>query len=133
MQFIKNSTWAEGVTDLTERLIKELSQDKQVLWLLSGGSNVMASVEVMNNIPLSLSEKLSLLLADERYGPPGHSDSNWQQLVNAGFLPKHAAAWPVLNEAMSFNNTVAKYKELAVECFEKADVVIAQLGIGSDG
>jgi 6-phosphogluconolactonase/glucosamine-6-phosphate isomerase/deaminase len=132
MQFIRTEL-SNAIRDLAERLVKELNQDRQILWLLSGGSNVGASVEIMNKIPSTLSQKLNLLLVDERYGPAGHRDSNWQQLLEAGFQLKQAAAWPVLNESLSFSDTEARYNDLAAECFQKSDIIIAQLGIGNDG
>jgi 6-phosphogluconolactonase len=132
MQFKYSSDWDKGIADLTERLVRELGQGK-VLWLLSGGSNVKASVEIMNSITSPLSENLSVLLVDERYGPAGHSDSNWQQLLEAGFQSKQATAWPVLTDNLSFTETATKYNELARQRLDEAGVVIAQLGIGSDG
>jgi 6-phosphogluconolactonase/glucosamine-6-phosphate isomerase/deaminase len=85
LKFILTTSWEDGIADLTAHLITELRAGKRVLWLLSGGSNIRAIVEVMDSIDDSLTPNLSLLLADERFGPVGHHDSNWQQLLDAGF------------------------------------------------
>jgi len=132
MKYILTAGWDDGVADLTERLIKELSGGKRVLWLLSGGSNVPASVQIMGNISEDLSKGLSVSLADERYGAPGHADSNWEQLLQAGFKAKRAAMLPVLRPGASFEQTIESYGELIDKAFSANDIIIAQLGIGSD-
>ncbi len=60
MKYILTAGWDDGVADLTERLVKELAGRKRVLWLVSGGSNIPASVQIMDNISGSLSEHLSV-------------------------------------------------------------------------
>lgn len=132
MKYILTAGWDDGVADLTERLIKELAGGKRVLWLLSGGSNVPASVQIMGSISEDLSEGLSVSLADERYGRPGHGDSNWEQLLQAGFKARRATMLPVLLPGASFEQTIESYRKLADEAFSGNDVIIAQLGIGSD-
>ncbi|MGC1176791.1 MAG: 6-phosphogluconolactonase [Candidatus Saccharimonadales bacterium] len=133
MKYILTAGWEDGVAKLARRLVRELADDKRVLWLVSGGSNIPASVQVMSTISTALSEKLTVLLADERYGPPGHADSNWEQLRNSGFTPKQARALPVLKAGKNLQQAAEHYDQLAKQAFAKADVVIAQLGIGDDG
>jgi 6-phosphogluconolactonase/glucosamine-6-phosphate isomerase/deaminase len=132
MQFIYTTGWEDGVAELTERLARELRQGKTVLWLVSGGSNIPAGVDVMDNISASLTPNLNVMLADERYGATGHVDSNWQQLLDAGFKARKATLWPVL-QGQSLSDTQASYEQTAHENFDRADVIIAQLGIGNDG
>ena len=133
MRFIHTAGWEDGTAELTERLARELKDGKRVLWLLSGGSNIKASVVAMDNLAGSLTDKLDLMLADERYGEPGHADSNWQQLIDAKFRVRQATVWPVLEPANGFIETARRYDETARQAFSRADVVIAQLGIGADG
>lgn len=133
MKYILTAGWDDGVADLTERLARELAGGKRVLWLVSGGSNVPASVQVMDSIAAGLSRNLSVSLADERYGKPGHPDSNWEQLMQAGFDGKHAALLPVLKSGASFEQTIKDYERLVEQGLAGNDVVIAQLGIGPDG
>lgn len=133
MRYILTAAWDDGVADLTERLIRELAARKRVLWLLSGGSNITASVSIMSNIDDDLSRNLSVSLADERYGRPGHADSNWTQLLGAGFDAKHARLLPVLQEDTTFEESIETYGKLAGEAFDANDVAIVQLGIGEDG
>ena len=125
--------WEDGIADLTEKLIKALSEGKSVLWLVSGGSNIKASVQIIDSISMDLRTNLSVMLADERYGPLGHTDSNWEQLLQAGFSTDNVRIQPILESGLSFEDTIQKYNSLAEHELNNHDLVIAQLGIGSDG
>lgn len=133
MQFILSLGWEEGIADLTKRLVDELSAGRKVTWLVSGGSNIPASVKVMDSIAADLSGSLTVLLADERYGPVGHPDSNWAQLLQAGFNGKAATLLPVLQTEGSLDEAAKHYKVLAEQALNAQQTVIAQLGIGTDG
>ena len=133
MYFKMTTGWEDGIADLTERLIKALSDDKSVLWLLSGGSNITASVQIIDSISMDLRTNLSVMLADERYGYVGHADSNWEQLLNAGFSTDNVRILPVLEKGLSLEDTIQKYDEMAKIELSNNDLIIAQLGIGSDG
>lgn len=133
MKYILTAGWEDGVADLTERLVRELAAGKRVLWLTSGGSNIPASAQVMDSISADHSRSLSVSLADERYGEPGHQESNWAQLMQAGFSAKQATMLPVLRTGVGFEQTIADYNQLIEKAFTDNDVVIAQLGIGQDG
>jgi 6-phosphogluconolactonase/glucosamine-6-phosphate isomerase/deaminase len=132
MKYILTADWDDGIADLTARLVKELAASHKVLWLVSGGSNIQASVQIMGNISEEQSRHLTVTLADERYGKPGHGDSNWQQLIAAGFDGKRAKLLPILSGA-DFVATVKQYDRIITQAFANTDVVIAQLGIGVDG
>lgn len=133
MKYILTAGWDDGIADLTSRLARELAQNKKILWLLSGGSNIPASVSIMNNIPTEHSSGLSISLADERYGEPGHSESNWAKLMQAGFDSKEATLLPVLMPGLSLEETVASYSQMIDSAMSQSDLTIAQLGIGEDG
>lgn len=133
MRYILTAGWDDGVADLTERLVRELAQGKRVLWLVSGGSNTWPEVEVMSNISRKLSQNLTVMLADERYGPVGHAESNWAQLMEAGFKGGKATLLPILQADLSFQQTIKHYNRLVSEAFAEHNIIIAQLGIGTDG
>lgn len=132
MKYILTTEAQDGITALSERLINELDEGKRALWLVSGGSNIPLSVQVMENIPASLSRKLTVLPADERYGKPGHPDSNVSQLLQAGFKPHQAELLTVL-EGLSLEATRERYEQMAKDAFQQADIILAQLGMGADG
>lgn len=133
MQFILANDWSDGIASLSARLNQELSEGKKVLWLLSGGSNIPASVEIMNNLPGELTGNLSIMLNDERFGPVGHADSNWEQLFQAGLDPKQARMLPVLQIDMDLQQTIDHYAQQAEQAFANHDIVISQIGMGADG
>jgi 6-phosphogluconolactonase/glucosamine-6-phosphate isomerase/deaminase len=133
MQFILTAGWDDGIADLTQRLTKELAAGKHVLWLVTGGSNIEASVEVMDNIPAPLTKKLTVLIADERFGEVDHADSNEAQLRRAGFNPQQGELLSVLQPNLSLRQTVKHYNNLVKHAFADSDIIIAQLGIGNDG
>lgn len=133
MHYRLTSDWEEGVAALYERLMQELSAGKNVLWLLCGGSNIAPAVKIMSMISPEASEHLTLLLVDERYGPVDHPDSNCKQLIDAGFKEKRATVLSVLHDGVSFTDTRARYETEVTKAFAAADIIIAQLGIGSDG
>jgi 6-phosphogluconolactonase/glucosamine-6-phosphate isomerase/deaminase len=133
MKFILTSGWDDGIADLTARLAKELAAGKRVLWLVSGGSNIQPVVQVMDNVPADLTQYLTVLLADERYGDEGHADSNWAQVMKAGFKTADSRLLPVLQKGLDFEATLKHYNQLAEAAFANNDLVVAQLGIGSDG
>jgi 6-phosphogluconolactonase/glucosamine-6-phosphate isomerase/deaminase len=119
---------------VAERLKKELSAKKQVLWLVSGGSNIEIETAAMAAIPANLQPNLTVMLSDERYGPYGHKDSNLQQLQDAGFNAGRAKVIPVIvPESLPMGATASHYEDNVRTIFAEADTIIAQLGIGDDG
>lgn len=133
MEFIKTAGWQRGVKELTARLTKELKAGKKVLWLIGGGSNIAASVEIMAALPDAATGHLSIFMTDERYGDVGHIHSNSQQLIEAGFQSKEAVFVPMLQPGFSLEETQERYGQALENAVEHADIVIAQSGIGSDG
>ena len=100
MKFIHAVDSSTGIHDLSDRLIAELKQDKKVLWLICGGSNIAPAVEIMKKIRANVSPdqltNLTVSQTDERYGPVGHPDSNWKQMQDAGFDFEGIKTLPVL-------------------------------------
>jgi len=133
MRFILTAGWEDGIADLTQCLARRLSGNKKVLWLLSGGSNIPASVEVMHNVPADLSRNLTVSLIDERFGEEGHTDSNWAKLLAAGFDIKQGKLLPVLQTGLSFEKTLERFESIISEGRSGNQTVVAQLGIGEDG
>lgn len=136
MIFLHSENQSKCARVLASKLGEWLEQDRKVLWLLSGGSNIAISVEAFNILkkeyPARIMPNLAVTLTDERYGKPGHHDSNWQHLLDAGFMMKDIWAVPVLSN-LPLDKTVEKYIENYKEMSHWADVVIGQFGIGPDG
>lgn len=133
MQFIQGEGSVQGLQALVERLNTELDQDKQVLWLITGGSNLAVSVAAMATLKRERTKKLTILFSDERYGEVDHADSNAKQLYDAGFEAGDANFIPPLAVGLSLEATRERYSNLVQEAFQVAEIVIGQVGIGSDG
>lgn len=135
MQAISNENPTEAVEELAAKLASSLIQGR-VLWLVCGGSNIPLSVAAMNILRARVGteelENLTIALTDERYGPVGHADSNWQQLQNAEFNFEGVQSIPILIGA-PLDETVATYALRLEEAFDTHPMVVAQFGIGSDG
>lgn len=134
LKFYKIADAHAGTAILAKRLEQELAAGKRVLWLLSGGSNIVIEVAVLNLLPVGLQRQLTIMLSDERYGRFGHKASNMQQLYDAGFDPGDATVLPAITpENLPLEMAAERYQAAIEHAFAKADTIVAQLGIGPDG
>ncbi|HEU4830718.1 MAG TPA: 6-phosphogluconolactonase, partial [Candidatus Saccharimonadales bacterium] len=86
---------------LSHTIISYLATNKRVVWLLSGGSNIGVATAVAQRLQSSDLSNLYVSLVDERYGPVGHADENWEQLINAGFtLPGAHLYRPLVGQSI---------------------------------
>lgn len=123
-------------TEAQNRITKALTNtlvEKRVLWLVCGGSSIAAQAQIMQNLPAENLKNLTILPMDERYGPPGHSDSNYQQLRDAGFDARRAKWKDVLERDLPLTETVSYYSELISDAQSEADYILGVFGLGADG
>lgn len=134
LEFKKINNEGACASILAGELSTLLKSGKKVLWLIPGGSNIKIAVDAMGLIRAQNIDPrgLSITLTDERYGPVGHIDSNWQQLLSAGFNFHEITNKPVLT-GLSFLETVQNYNQEISELLTQAEVVVGQFGIGVDG
>ena len=136
MEFIRVDSPEEGVGRLRGELLESLRAGKGVTWFISGGSNVVIETKIMDQLWQEASEdtltNLTVMLVDERYGAVGHADSNWQQLLDAGFNVSGTDPIPALC-GLGFEDTVSRYSLEVGKTLTNSQVRIAQLGIGDDG
>ncbi len=133
MKFVRVQELAEAVAPLRDRLTTELSAGKNVLWLLSGGSLIAIETSVMQQLDDSLTNRLTVMLMDERYDGAGHLDSNDQKLATAGFDPKHARWIRVLQDGLSLDETARHFANEAERAFHQADIIVGLFGMGTNG
>lgn len=132
MQYVKISSTKPVVTHLVNTILGHLQKQETVLWLVPGGSAIAIAVDVSKQLQgLNLSN-LHVTLTDERYGDKGHADSNWEQLLAAGFGLPGAQLHPVLTNTdrrTTTENFAAKLRNL----LEVTDFKVGLFGIGADG
>lgn len=133
LQFHYQPDTTDAEAGMAERLASSLQQHDRVVWMVCGGSSIAQAVACIGRIPQELTGKLTVFLTDERYGVPGHPDSNWTQLFAAGFDGGDATIIPTLQEGLTLEDTCAAYAKTVVDALDQADDVIAQFGIGGDG
>jgi 6-phosphogluconolactonase len=122
----------QAVSFIKNRLLQHLDRGERVTWLIPGGS----AAEIARQVSTGLSGKqllsrLSITLTDERYGPPGHKDSNWQ-LPDKGFGLKQANLYPVLR-GKDLQQTADGYSSTLNRLLNESDYSMALAGIGPDG
>jgi len=108
----------------------KLDQGQSVLWLVSGGSAILLEVEIAKRIRNGA--KLVVTLIDERFGPVGHLDSNWQKLIEAGFNIKEAKLLPVL-VGHGIEQTAIDFEQILKNELNLAQYKLGIFGIGEDG
>ncbi len=118
---------------IVERIINSLHVGKQVLWIVAGGSGIKVSVAVSKLLYDKDLRLLTVTLTDERFGPVGHPDSNWQQLRQAGFDLPGASLVPVLEEGEDFALATEKFNDNLRGLIRNADYRLGFFGIGADG
>lgn len=132
MRFKKVEGTQDLTNALTSRLNTALDEGNKVLWLVPGGSNITVAVGVMRGLNRSKLSNLTVALTDERYGDPGHADSNYFQLRKAGFNYKDAKFDDLLDGSTQ-KETVQRSNDKMAELFTSSDLVVGFLGMGSDG
>ena len=130
MHFVRTDNSEAAAQKLASTISALLGQGKQVVWFVSGGSAV--SIAVSARKMLMQTDGLIVVQVDERYGPVGHPDSNWQQLLDAGFVTDGVTCYPILT-GKDLETTVADYDQLLVTSLQSADYRIGLFGMGADG
>jgi 6-phosphogluconolactonase/glucosamine-6-phosphate isomerase/deaminase len=141
LNFITTTKPEDVASFVARAIIHELQFGKRVLFFVTGGSSISVGVKVSKilredkNIDQKLIQNLTVMLTDERYGPDGHPDSNWQQLLQKGFSLPGAKLIPTLSgdnieiTTKKFNQNLARELSVAKENKYK----IGLFGIGKDG
>lgn len=132
IRFIHEASNKAARDHITAELIDRLRADKKVLWLVTGGSNIKIAVDVSKNLKKQKLKNLTVTLTDERFGPIGHADSNWQQLLDAGFQAAGAQLIFIL-VGTDLPTTAKKFSNRLAEEFARCDYSIGIFGIGPDG
>lgn len=117
---------------VAQQLREGLARRGQALLVVSGGSTPMPFFKALSGMALDWS-RVCVTLADERWLPPDHADSN-ERLVREGLLQGLAAQarfLPLFNGAASPEAAQARVAQALDGLPWPADVVV--LGMGGDG
>lgn len=119
-------------TYLASTIRTHLDAGERVLWLVSGGSGVHVGIRAAELLVERDLSGLSVALTDERFGPVGHLDENWQQLLDGGFALPGAELYRTLT---GDNRTVAtqKFGAWLDQQLTTVDYRIGLFGVGADG
>lgn len=122
----------DGIAWLAEHLRTKLDAGS-VLWLLSGGSAIDIAVAVAAQLATHPDRnRLTVSLVDERFGEPGHADSNWQQLLERGFSIPGATLVPIL-QGEDLTTTAETFAATFARLRHETDHTIGLFGMGTDG
>ncbi len=136
--FTFTDTVMERSAQLFAMRVRELvhSHGNSVL-LLSGGSNAIMYATALEHLDDIDCTGVTVGLVDERYGPPGHDDSNALALREAGvidfFIDAGADFMPMLLDRKSLQDTAAAVAEFYEDALKEADAILYSVGIGGDG
>jgi 6-phosphogluconolactonase/glucosamine-6-phosphate isomerase/deaminase len=126
----------DGKTEAADYLLEEINKltklNNTLTWFVSGGSNIAITIAVIQKLTDDQLSRINLLLVDERYGPIGHKDSNYQQLLDSGLDANKINVSPILL-GEGFSQTSEDYGVKVSNVFASGNFIIGQLGIGSDG
>ncbi len=117
---------------IAEKISEKLISGQKVFWIVTGGSAIRVALGVSKLLANQNLENLTVTLTDERFGTVGHRDSNWQQLIQAGFSLPSAKLLPVLQGQDRRKSTDYFSKSLAKN-FDSCDYSLGIFGIGPDG
>ncbi len=129
MQYVYISSPDIVVKKIVDTLSQHLQAGEQVIWLLAGGSAITLEAATSHALQVLDTSRLSITLADERYGPLEHPDENYVQLMKAGFpLPIARVLTGQTAQA-----TTVTFGEHIEQILDSADFSLGIFGIGADG
>lgn len=136
MNVVQSNTVSQAIeqaaTAVAKSLHSQLQTGKSVLWLLSGGSSLRIATEAVKQLTQTDTTNLYVTLTDERYGPIGHKDENWQQLLDSGFRMQNAQLYRPLTGG-TLAHTTTDFNTWLEQTVALTDYKLGIFGIGADG
>lgn len=102
------------------------------LLLASGGSSAHVLTRAWAQLTPLEQQHITVTLADERFGPIGHPDSNWRLLQELGMHLDDARHIPVLHGSATKEEDAALWQQRIQPYFSATSPIIAMLGMGED-
>lgn len=129
MKYVKIETPDPVIDHAVNTISSHLLSGKRVVWLLSGGSAIDLEVRIAQQLQTLDVSRLYVGLIDERYGPVGHKDENYLQLMNA-YFPLYISR-VLLGKTPE--ETAKTFGASIQQALEGADFSLGIFGIGADG
>jgi 6-phosphogluconolactonase/glucosamine-6-phosphate isomerase/deaminase len=102
------------------------------LLFVGGGSLAKIFANAWKQLDAEQKAMAIITLTDERYGKPGHKDSNWQLLINLGVDLENPRCLPVLQSGIGLQESATVWAEELAKAIKKSNNVMAIFGIGTD-
>lgn len=136
VEYSDQNTFLTSISEkIAERLRDQVKRDQKTTFVVSGGSTPKPLFDKLSNIDLPWAQ-IQVTLADERWVPPSHADSN-QRLVREHLLVRYAAASTFIPLTP---DTLSKYDPAKITPAVLAPLTSAPkpfactlLGMGNDG
>ena len=124
----------EAIERASLRLVDSVDRSVSTLLLLSGGSSLAVAQKALGSLKPAQKKFITIAQIDERYGKPGHKDSNWEGIKRvAGNLNDYSGAVAVLKGAGSIEEESAYYDAHLNELLKSNIIKVGLFGIGEDG
>jgi 6-phosphogluconolactonase/glucosamine-6-phosphate isomerase/deaminase len=132
MEYLYTTDSQPIVDYTTEQLLIHLDKGEKVVWLLSGGSAIDTQILIAQHLEGRDLTHLSVSLTDERFGPVGHPDENWKQLLDRGLVLTGADLYrPLIGQDSDTTNRA--FGVWLESYLTDADYVLGMFGMGEDG
>jgi len=125
---------AEAVKEASEKLYGALNHSVKTLLLLSGGSSLRVAKETLSKLNSEQKKLITIAQIDERYGKPGHKDSNWTGIEEiVGGFNDYAGIASVLDGTGDIEEDAAYYNAKLTQVLKENVLRVGLFGVGKDG
>ena len=130
---IKNTSEVKLVAEfIVDKILNQDNLGEKILFFVTGGSSIAVGSKIAKLLKIHTCKNITIMMTDERFGPVGHKDSNWQQLLDKGFDLPQARLIPIIN-GHDIAETTNEFNVTLEKELKKADYKIGLFGVGKDG
>lgn len=127
-------SYDKAVKEAADKLADVVNRSVPTLLLLSGGSSVAVADKALDKLKPKHRKYITIAQIDERYGKPGHKDSNWNAIDDAaGDLNEYAGVANILQGSGSIEEDSAYYDARLNDLLKDNIIKVGLFGVGSDG
>lgn len=138
IQYVRSDDCQQALTKAVESVVHRLrhncAERRQILLLISGGSNLAVATEALKQLTDEELARIHVAQVDERYVAHDDPNSIWLNFVQAfPHIGKLAGVTPILQEGNSFYETVNNYDLELTNKIKESEYSLALVGVGEDG